>query len=42
MTSDIFVDWLKKVDAKMQREKKHIALVIDNCPAHPPILASPT
>ena len=32
MTSEIFSDWLK-----LQRQKRKIAMVIDNCPAHPQV-----
>ena len=37
MTSEIFTDWLKKLDRKLQRQKRKIAMVIDNCPAHPQV-----
>ena len=37
MTSEIFIDWLKKLDQKLQRQKRKIAMVIDNCPAHPQV-----
>jgi hypothetical protein len=32
MTSEIFIDWLHKLDKKM---KKSIVMIVDNCPAHP-------
>ena len=37
MTSDIFKEWVKKLDKKMRKKKRKIALIIDNCPAHPKI-----
>jgi hypothetical protein len=37
MTSDIFCDWVKKLEKKMTKKKRKIALIIDNCPAHPKI-----
>ncbi|XP_061188445.1 tigger transposable element-derived protein 4-like [Saccostrea echinata] len=36
MTGDIFSTWVKQLD-KMKKKKRKIALVIDNCPAHPKI-----
>ena len=35
MTSEIFIDWLHKVDKKMTKRKKKIVMIVDNCPAHP-------
>ena len=35
MTSEIFTDWLKKLDQRLKRQKRKIAMVVDNCPAHP-------
>ena len=35
MTSDIFKDWLVKLDKKFVRQKRRVAMVVDNCPAHP-------
>lgn len=37
MTSEIFTEWVKKLEKKMLREKRKIALIVDNCPAHPKI-----
>ena len=37
MTSEIYTDWLKKLDQKLHRQKRKIAMVIDNCPAHPDV-----
>ena len=35
MTSEIFTDWLRNLDQKLQKKKRKIAMVVDNCPAHP-------
>ncbi len=35
MTSGIFMTWLYKLDRMFGRQKRKIALVIDNCPSHP-------
>ena len=35
MTGDIFTSWLRKLDRHLQFEKRKIALIIDNCRAHP-------
>ena len=37
MTSESYTDWLKKLDQKLQRQKRKIAMVNDNCPAHPQV-----
>ena len=37
MVSDLFSSWLTKLDAKFVREKRKVAMVVDNCPAHPNI-----
>ena len=37
MTSDLFEEWVRELDRKLQREDKKIALIVDNCPAHPDI-----
>ena len=37
MTSEIFTNWLKKLDQKLQRQKRKITMVIDNCPAIPQV-----
>ncbi|XP_037775578.1 tigger transposable element-derived protein 6-like [Penaeus monodon] len=34
MTSNLFTQWSKKLDRRFKREDK-VALVLDNCPAHP-------
>ena len=35
MTAEIFRDWLKKFDRKMTIQQRKVALVLDNCAAHP-------
>lgn len=35
MTSDIFENWLRKLDRKFERESRKILLLVDNSPAHP-------
>ena len=35
MTRALFEDWIKKLDGRMRLEGRHIALLVDNCPAHP-------
>lgn len=35
MTSELFVDYVRKFDRKMARSGRHVALLLDNCPAHP-------
>ncbi|VVC39617.1 DDE superfamily endonuclease domain [Cinara cedri] len=37
MTGNIFSDWLKEWDKQLTKEKRHILLTVDNCPAHSPI-----
>ncbi|WP_227549602.1 hypothetical protein, partial [Acinetobacter baumannii] len=37
MESEIFTDYVKKLDAKFETEGRKIALIIDNCPAHPEV-----
>ncbi|XP_057324247.1 tigger transposable element-derived protein 4-like [Microplitis mediator] len=42
MTSEIFKEWLLKIDKKMIKDKRNILLFIDNCTAHnliPPLKA---
>jgi len=34
MTSEIFDRWLKALDKQMRQQRRKIALLIDNCPAH--------
>ena len=35
MMSDIFKDWLTKLHNKFHRQKRRVAMVVDNCPGHP-------
>ena len=37
MTSQIFTEWIKKLDAQFASENREVAMLVDNCPAHPPI-----
>ena len=37
MTGAIFTKWVTKFDKKCQRQRCKVALIIDNCPAHPKI-----
>ena len=37
MDSKIFEDWVRKIDRKIYTDGRKIALIIDNCPAHPPV-----
>ena len=34
MDSVLFEEWIREMDAKFTKEKKKVALIIDNCPAH--------
>ena len=35
MDSILFEEWVRDVNKKIQAQRKKIALIIDNCPAHP-------
>lgn len=37
MTSEIFTDWIVKLDKKFQRQQRKVAMIVDNCPAHPKV-----
>lgn len=37
MTRDVFTPWVKKLDSKMTTRGRKIALVLDNCTAHPDV-----
>ena len=37
MDSALFEEWVHELDGKFLRENRKIALIIDNCPAHPTI-----
>ncbi len=34
MTSDIFNKWLQKLDGMFATQRRNVALIVDNCPAH--------
>ncbi|XP_054708071.1 tigger transposable element-derived protein 4-like [Uloborus diversus] len=40
MTGEIFEKWLLDLDKKFGKEKRKIALFVDNCPSHPPEVKS--
>ena len=35
MDSDLFKEWVEEIDRQFYRQKRRIALLIDNCPAYP-------
>ena len=35
MNSELFEEWVKEQDKKFENEGRKVALIIDNCPAHP-------
>lgn len=35
MTSQVWTEWINKFDCRMRSEQRKVALIIDNCPAHP-------
>ncbi|XP_052260449.1 tigger transposable element-derived protein 4-like [Dreissena polymorpha] len=37
MTSHVFTEWLRTLDEKMFRKRRKIAMIVDNCPAHPDV-----
>ena len=37
MTSEIFTCWIKKLDAKFESEGRTVAMLLDNCSAHPKV-----
>ena len=37
MDSQIFQEWVRKLDLTFRMEGRKIALLIDNCPAHPSV-----
>ncbi|XP_002166090.2 tigger transposable element-derived protein 4-like [Hydra vulgaris] len=37
MDSVLFKEWIREMDTKFTKEKKKIAFIIDNCPAHPTV-----
>ena len=39
MSSELFEEWVKELDRNFGSKKRKIALIIDNCPAHPDVPA---
>jgi len=37
MTSEIFTNWITKLDRKFQNQHRRVAMIIDNCLAHPKV-----
>ena len=37
MDSFIFDEWVKELDKKFEGQSRKVALIVDNCPAHPSI-----
>jgi len=37
MVSEIFKEWLRKLDRKFSREHRKVLMLVDNCPAHPSV-----
>ena len=37
MDGVLFEEWVKELYRKFNAEKRHVVLLVDNCPAHPPI-----
>ena len=37
MDNILFEEWIQEIDTKFTKEKKKVALIIDNCPEHPTI-----
>ena len=35
MDGDLFTEWVKELDRKFAAQDRKIALIVDNCPAHP-------
>uniref|UniRef100_A0A8C4SEN5 HTH CENPB-type domain-containing protein n=1 Tax=Erpetoichthys calabaricus TaxID=27687 RepID=A0A8C4SEN5_ERPCA len=38
MVATMFTDWIVKLDERFLREKRKVAMIIDNCPAHPNVI----
>ena len=38
MTANIFTEWVRECDRKFSIQNRQVAIVIDNCPAHPHVL----
>ena len=37
MDGDLFTEWVKELDRKFAAQDRKIALIVDNCPAHPTV-----
>ncbi|GFO33973.1 tigger transposable element-derived protein [Plakobranchus ocellatus] len=37
MTCDTFISWLQKLDRKFLLQGRSVAMIVDNCPAHPSV-----
>lgn len=37
ITSDLFTNWLRSLDRKFYHQKRKVAMIVDNCPAHPKV-----
>ena len=37
MDGELFTNWVRELDRKFVAQVRQIALIIDNCPAHPDI-----
>ncbi len=37
MDGDLFKEWVKELDSKFVAEKRKVAVLVDNCPAHPEV-----
>ena len=37
MSSELFEEWIKELDRSFSVQKRKIALIVDNCPAHPTV-----
>ena len=37
MDGDLFTEWVKELDRKYAAQNRKIALIVDNCPAHPKV-----
>ena len=35
MTGAVFEDWVRKLDREINKQKRNIVLVVENCLAHP-------
>ena len=37
MSGELFQEWVDELDIKFLAQKRKVALVVDNCPAHPEV-----